>query len=43
MVALRHIEGDRETATCFAVMRQLRPHLASAEEFVERVARQRDA
>jgi len=43
MLALRHVEGDRETAACFAVMRQLRPHLASAEEFVERVQRQRSA
>jgi GNAT superfamily N-acetyltransferase len=29
-----------EAASCFALMRQLRPHLGSAEEFAERFARQ---
>ncbi len=42
-LALRHAEADRDIAACFPVMRQLRPHLASAEEFAERVARQREA
>jgi len=42
-LALRHVEADHEVSACFAVMRQLRPHLASAEEFAERVARQRGA
>ncbi len=40
-ITLRHAETDQEVAACFPVMAQLRPHLASAEEFVARVARQR--
>ena len=40
-VALRHAESAPEIAACFAVMRELRPHLRSAEELVERVSRQR--
>jgi GNAT superfamily N-acetyltransferase len=40
-VTLRHAESESEVAACFPVMVQLRPHLASVEEFVTRVARQR--
>jgi GNAT superfamily N-acetyltransferase len=40
---LRHAETDAETAACFPVMAQLRPHLADAAELVARVARQRTA
>jgi GNAT superfamily N-acetyltransferase len=43
-VALRHAESTAEIAACFPVMRELRPHLRSSEELVERVCRQqRDA
>ena len=38
---LRHAEDDAAVAACFSVMQALRPHLASAEELVGRVARQR--
>ncbi len=38
------VAEDRETITrCFPVMRELRTHLRSEEEFVERVMRQRAA
>jgi len=37
---LRHAESDAEIAACFAAMRELRPHLADAAEFVGRVRRQ---
>jgi ribosomal protein S18 acetylase RimI-like enzyme len=40
-VALSHADSEAEVAACFPVMRLLRPHLASAEELVARVARQR--
>lgn len=40
---LRHAEGRADLAACFAVMRELRPHLAGAAEFVERAERQSDA
>jgi GNAT superfamily N-acetyltransferase len=33
-------ESDAERRACFPVMRQLRPHLASEEAFLEQVARQ---
>jgi GNAT superfamily N-acetyltransferase len=39
-VMLRHAESEAAIAACFPTMRELRPHLASAEELVERVARQ---
>lgn len=39
-VALRHAESTAEIAACFPVMHELRPHLRSAEELVERVSRQ---
>jgi GNAT superfamily N-acetyltransferase len=41
-IALRHIESDSEVAACFAIMRELRSHLSSAEELAERVRRQRE-
>jgi GNAT superfamily N-acetyltransferase len=37
---LRHAETDAELAACLPVMRLLRPHLTSAEEFCARVRRQ---
>lgn len=40
-VAIRHAESDEEVAACFPVMKDLRPHLADAEELVRRVRRQR--
>lgn len=41
---MRHAESPAEIAACFLVMRELRPHLRSAEELVARVSRQqRDA
>jgi GNAT superfamily N-acetyltransferase len=42
-IELRHAESPSELAVCFPVMHQLRPQLASATEFVERVARQQTA
>jgi GNAT superfamily N-acetyltransferase len=42
-VTLRHAESKAEIAACFPVMAQLRPHLASVDELVARVSRQRDA
>lgn len=39
--ALRHAETDAELRACWPVMRQLRPRLASADEFVTRVGRMR--
>ena len=42
-ILLRHAESDADTAACFPVMVQLRPHLADADELVTRVARQRAA
>jgi ribosomal protein S18 acetylase RimI-like enzyme len=37
---LRQAESDAELAACFPVMRELRPHLSDAAEFVQRVRRQ---
>ncbi len=37
----RLVESDADVAACWPVMRLLRPHLASAEAFADRVARQR--
>lgn len=37
---LAHADSDAEIAACFAVMRELRPHLAGADELVARVRRQ---
>ena len=39
-IALRHAESAPEILACYPVMRELRPHLATAEEFLERVERQ---
>lgn len=39
-MSIRLAESDAEIAACFAVMRQLRPHLKDEREFVERVRRQ---
>jgi len=40
---LRHAETAADLAACFPVMRELRPHLSGVDEFVARVARQREA
>jgi GNAT superfamily N-acetyltransferase len=40
---LRHAETGVEIAQCYTVMRELRPHLRSDAEFVERVQRQQGA
>jgi ribosomal protein S18 acetylase RimI-like enzyme len=40
---LRHAETAAELAACFPIMRELRPHLASADAFVQQVLRQRAA
>jgi GNAT superfamily N-acetyltransferase len=40
---IRFIEKDEEVAACFPLMRQLRPHLSSEEEFVSRWRRQATA
>lgn len=39
---LREVRGD-EIAACFGLMRQLRPHLASPEEFAVRCKRQAES
>ncbi|MGV2291599.1 GNAT family N-acetyltransferase [Trinickia sp. YCB016] len=39
-VDIRHVDTPEEVALCYALMRQLRPHLASEREFVERWQRQ---
>ena len=39
-LVLRHAQGQADLVACFAVMRELRPHLADAAELVERVGRQ---
>ncbi len=40
---LRYADEEAEVIRCFALMRQLRPHLASEREFVDRWHRQREA
>ena len=40
MEAIRPVEGEAEVRACFAVMHQLRPHLADADELVARWRRQ---
>jgi GNAT superfamily N-acetyltransferase len=40
---LRYVEDDAAAARCFPLMRELRPHLQSAAEFVERWRRQTEA
>jgi len=42
-IVLRHAENTAEITACFPVMVLLRPHLASADEFATRVARQHAA
>jgi GNAT superfamily N-acetyltransferase len=42
-IALRHAESESDVAACFPLMRILRPHLASSEEFAARTARQYEA
>lgn len=37
---VRHAETDAEIASCFPVMRELRPHLTTAAELVDRARRQ---
>ncbi len=41
-MAIRLADGDDEVRSCYAVMRQLRPHVEE-DEFVRRVRVQRDA
>jgi len=38
--ALRHADTHESLRACYAVMKQLRPHLQSEEDFLERIARQ---
>lgn len=40
-ITLQHAETDAELAACFGLVQQLRPHLRSAQELVERTATQR--
>ena len=40
--AVRIAERDAEIRTCYAVMRELRPHIANETEFLKRVQRQRE-
>jgi ribosomal protein S18 acetylase RimI-like enzyme len=42
-VDLRHVDDVNDVAACFALMRELRPHLSSVAEFVERWRRQTQA
>lgn len=39
-VEICHADAEAEVAACYGLMRQLRPHLASSDEFVERWRRQ---
>ena len=39
-VTLRHAESAADLVACFPVMRELRQHLADADEFLSRVRRQ---
>jgi ribosomal protein S18 acetylase RimI-like enzyme len=38
----RHAESDAEILACYEPMRELRPHIGSAQEFLTRVRRQAD-
>lgn len=40
--ALRHADRDADKRACYAVMQELRPHLASEDEFMQRIARAAD-
>jgi GNAT superfamily N-acetyltransferase len=37
---VRYVDTEAEVAACFGLMRQLRPHLESEQEFIERWRRQ---
>lgn len=39
-ITVRHAESEAEILACHPVMRELRPHLVTSEEFLERVRRQ---
>ena len=39
-ITLRHAESSADIGACFPVMRELRPHLADAAEFLARIQRQ---
>jgi GNAT superfamily N-acetyltransferase len=39
--ALRDVQTDEQLRACYPVMKELRPHLDSEDDFVARVARQR--
>lgn len=39
---LRHADSQEALRSCYAVMKQLRPHLQSEAEFLARIARQQD-
>ena len=39
---IRHVDAESEVAACYELMRQLRPHLASELELIERWRRQAD-
>ncbi len=39
-ITFRHAETEPDLVACFPVMRELRPHLADAREFLSRVQRQ---
>ena len=39
---IRYVDAESEAAACYQLMRQLRPHLASEQEFIERWRRQTD-
>ncbi|QPC41549.1 GNAT family N-acetyltransferase [Kaustia mangrovi] len=41
-IDVRIVDAEDEVARCFPVMRQLRPHLASETEFVDRWKRQKE-
>ena len=38
--ALRHADTQEAVRSCYAVMKQLRPHLQGEEDFLDRIARQ---
>ncbi|EJN08786.1 GNAT family N-acetyltransferase [Herbaspirillum sp. YR522] len=40
--ALRHADDEEQRRACYAVMRELRPHLGSQAEFLARIARAAD-
>lgn len=39
-ISLRTVDSQAECLACFAVMRELRPHLQDAQAFVEQIGRQ---